>query len=278
MPEDEAVFQKDDYSEIYDLQNEETINKFRGITGLSIDKFELSKLLGKHLRISGLIDDVNENGFEKQINEILNYKTTIENYTIWEKVFEIFAINESFDSLIVMVEHINEAINHLHFTKKSLLSKIKESLELYLQASLNRALALVWGDSVTRVISIICEDNKEKVKKLKKQRMSYCSARMMDKSVMPVFIDMLDKDTVFKSKETLNLTCFKQMIAYSKDKWESKYIYYPYLVTMYDFSIIRCVEELRKKDKQFTNYIDIYSSQQKDYIECNYYIDSIMNP
>ena len=72
MPEDEAVFQKDDYSEIYDLQNEETINKFRGITGLSIDKFELSKLLGKHLRISGLIDDVNEYGFEKQINEILN--------------------------------------------------------------------------------------------------------------------------------------------------------------------------------------------------------------
>lgn len=277
MPEDEAVFQRDDYSEIYDLQNEETINKFRGITGLSIDKFELSKLLGKHLRISGLIDDVNENGFEKQINEILNYKTTIENYTIWEKVFEIFAINESFDSLIVMVKHINEAINHLHFTSESLLSKTKESLELYLQASLNRALSLVWGDSVARVISNIYEDNKDKQNKLKKQRMAYCSARMVDKSVMPVFIDMLDKDAVFQSKETLNLTSFEQMIECSKDEWESKYIYYPYLVTMYDFSIIRCIEELRKEYGQFTKYKENYFSQQKDYIECNYSINSDIN-
>ena len=40
MPEDEAIFQKDDYSKIYDLQNDETINKFRGITGISIDKYE----------------------------------------------------------------------------------------------------------------------------------------------------------------------------------------------------------------------------------------------
>ena len=42
MPEDEAVFQKDDYSKIYDLQNNETINKFRGISGMEIDKYELS--------------------------------------------------------------------------------------------------------------------------------------------------------------------------------------------------------------------------------------------
>ena len=49
MPEDEAVFRKDDYNEIYDLQNEETINKFRGIKSISVDKYELSKLLGKHL-------------------------------------------------------------------------------------------------------------------------------------------------------------------------------------------------------------------------------------
>ena len=29
MPEDETIFQKDDYSQIYNLQNDETINKFR---------------------------------------------------------------------------------------------------------------------------------------------------------------------------------------------------------------------------------------------------------
>ncbi|MBP3204059.1 MAG: hypothetical protein J6M66_01405, partial [Lachnospiraceae bacterium] len=53
LPEDEAVFQKDDYSDIYVLSNNDTLNKFRGIDGISLDKFELSKFLGKYLRIGG---------------------------------------------------------------------------------------------------------------------------------------------------------------------------------------------------------------------------------
>ena len=73
MPEDEAIFQKDDYSKIYDLKNDETLNKFRGISGISIDKYELSKLLGKHLRIGGLIKDVRETGFERHISKIFNH-------------------------------------------------------------------------------------------------------------------------------------------------------------------------------------------------------------
>ncbi|MDE6025821.1 MAG: hypothetical protein K2G45_10255 [Lachnospiraceae bacterium] len=94
MPEDESIFQKDDYSKIYDLQNEETINKFRGITGISIDKFELSKLLGKHLRIGGLVTDVKEAGFDTQIGKILNKRVIIENYNVWEKIIEILLIKE----------------------------------------------------------------------------------------------------------------------------------------------------------------------------------------
>lgn len=59
---------------------------------------------------------------------------------------------------------------------------------------------------------------------------------MIDKSVMPIFQDMLDMDTIYTTEETLNLCCFQQTLKYSKYDWgENTYVYYPYLVTMYDF-------------------------------------------
>ena len=44
-----------------------------------------SKLLGKHLRIAGLIQDIKELGFERQILKGLNSRVIIENYNVWEK-------------------------------------------------------------------------------------------------------------------------------------------------------------------------------------------------
>ena len=70
FPEDEAVFQHDDYSDIYSLENSDTVNKFRGINGIEIDKYELSKFLGKYLRIGGMIRDKAESRFEKDILKI----------------------------------------------------------------------------------------------------------------------------------------------------------------------------------------------------------------
>ena len=51
LPEDEPVFQSDDYSEIYSLINNESPQKLRGIEDVQIDKFNLSKFLGKMMRI-----------------------------------------------------------------------------------------------------------------------------------------------------------------------------------------------------------------------------------
>jgi hypothetical protein len=70
LPEDEAVFQRDDYSDIYSLLRRDSPNKFRGIDGVSLNKYELSKFLGKYLRIAGLIRDKAESRFEKDIQKI----------------------------------------------------------------------------------------------------------------------------------------------------------------------------------------------------------------
>lgn len=280
MPEDEAIFQKDDYSKIYDLQNEETINKFRGIKGISIDKYELSKLLGKHLRIGGLIHDVRETGFEKQIFKILNPRVIIENYNVWEKIIEILVINESWSALKDIVNTIIDAIDVLGYRDDIILAEVKKTLQLYLYSALSRSLALVWGTEVDEFIESLCKQyvSRENQSQIivnhlwKDHRKAYCKTRMVDKSVMPIFIDMLKMSKIYKTRDTLNLCNFQQMILFSKEIWDSDYVYYPYLVTMYDFSMISCIEQLNASENNFDEFDSIYSVQVNNYVTSNYLV------
>lgn len=281
MPEDEAIFQKEDYSKIYDLQNDETINKFRGIKGISIDKYELSKLLGKHLRIGGLIQDVRETGFEQQICRILNPKVIIENYNIWEKIIEILVINESWDTLKNILKSIIDVIDALDYSNSGILSEVKKTLRLYLCSALSRSLALVWGTKVDEFIEdlrkqyVSREDFQTIVSHLRKQhRKAYCKTRMVDKSVMPIFIDMLKMGKIYKAEDDiLNLCDFQQMLLFSKDVWkDNKYAYYPYLVTMYDFSMMSCIEQLKASENHFGEFADIYNDQIRNYVTSNYLV------
>lgn len=287
MPEDEAVFRKDDYNEIYDLQNEETINKFRGIKSISVDKYELSKLLGKHLRIGGLITDVKETGFEKQISKIFNSRVIIENYIVWEKVIEILVINESYAFLQDYIYSIVNAIECLDHNNKLVLKNIKESMQHYLYAILCRALALVWGPDLNSFINklfakLIKQDSGMQqvgIRLTKMKRESYFKSRMIDKSVMPIFIDMLDFEKVIDTTQNLNLTNFAQEMLLCKNEWDSHYYFYPYLITMYDFSMIACITELNKDDRiieldgddhSIFDPVSMYKQQIRNYIKNNY--------
>lgn len=294
MPEDEAVFQQDDYSGIYNLENRETINKFRGIDGISVDKFELSKLLGKHLRIDGLIEDKKETQFEREIIKIFNSHVIIENYTTWEKVIEIFTINERYDALKLFLENITSAIEKCelhdaelcgpHSDEKlgaEIIAGVKEALYLHLNSAVCRAFSLVWSEKTQWVISKIYDNktnkktNKIIIDAVNIMRRAYLSTRMMDKSVMPIFIDMLKVDEIADDSGNYNLTKFDQMIQHTQKRWgdmeDKQYIYYPYMLTMYDFSMISCVEEFgRNRVDPFSKLKSICKKQVQNYIESNY--------
>lgn len=276
MPEDEAVFQKDDYSKIYDLQNNETINKFRGISGMEIDKYELSKLLGKHLRIAGLIQDIKELGFERQILKILNSRVIIENYNVWEKIVEVLTINESWQMLKDIVQNILEAIELLQYRDYTVLLEVKKTLRLYLHSALGRSLALVWGTEVDNLILVLCKlfesEENNFGDDFNKDRRAYCETRMIDKSVMPIIVDMLNMSDIYNAYKTTNLCNFQQMLEFSKNDWSDTYVYYPYLVTMYDFSMIYCIEQLKETNNQFGQLEDMHSSLIKHYMKSNYWM------
>ena len=275
MPGDDMVFGKEDYNSIYDLKNDESINKFRGIEKISIDKFELSKLLGKYLRIGGLVSDTKETGFERHIKRMFDNKGLVENYGAWEKIIEILVINESWDNLSDFVKTIMKAINSVEYAKDGkLCEQIKKSLCLYLNACLTKSLSLVWGNEVKDIIGDICKNTNIRKSKFLRRRKGYCSTRMNDKSVMPILVDMLDLPLVFRDSKAINLCDFRQAIEYCKDSWDENYIYYPYLVTMYDLAIIECVRGLVKESSEgFKDYYNSFKRQYAHYIKCNYQIE-----
>ena len=49
----------------------------RDVENVEVDKFQLSKFLGKYLRIGGVIDDPAEHEFEKDLDKIFDYQTVI---------------------------------------------------------------------------------------------------------------------------------------------------------------------------------------------------------
>lgn len=275
MPEDVAVFQRDDYSEIYHLQTDESPNKFRGINGILLDKYELSKFLGKHLRIGGLIEDVVESKFEKDINVIFNNKVIIENYLSWEKVIEIFVINERFETVKQFVFNVLNAINELMYNNKNkviTIEKIKSSLYLHLYSAVNRAFALVWNDKSSKILKEIYYKLKKfciDIENTDKKRINYCKTRMVDKYVMPIPIDMFDIENIIHSGKNINLTHFYEVLSATNEKFKKDYIYYPYLVTMYDFSIISAIEQFNHANS-FKDIKEIYDTQNERYIYCNY--------
>ncbi|MCM1488407.1 MAG: hypothetical protein NC203_08580 [Firmicutes bacterium] len=297
LPEDEAVFQNDDYSDIFSLKNNESINKLRGVDGIEIDKYELSKFLGKYLRIGGMIQDKIETKFEKDILKIFNLRTIIENYSAWEKIIEIFVINERFDATVHFVEQIISAIESIEYNpdeKHVSTSKIKRTLYLHLHSILCRTFALVWKeDRIIAQEKIYSIDSFAKNIRLRFNRIkrgfndylddwciAYCQSHMIDKSVLPINISILVKNKSWAKDIKVNLTNFSEVLSIvSKDEkdniWENNYKYYPYIVTMYDFSIISFAEEIKKQNNTpFANCESIGNHLIYNYITTNYNLQS----
>ena len=299
MPEDASIFPTDDYSNIFSLKKRDTINKLREVEGVSINKFELSKFLGKNLRINGLIDDNIESKFEAEITKIFDSQTLIENYTSWEKVIELFVINNHFDSLLKFVLKTFESVNHIDDSKIKLSNdsiSIKISLLKILHSALIRSLALNWNDEF---VQKICNkiragyNDKDDIELsnyirnsfdkdyMNTLRYNYYSTRMVDNYTIVFPIDFyLDQEIETSSDKLLdfNLTNFSDSISYLREKnqrlsW-SEYKYYPYLVTPYDISMLITINQLIQTSKGGGDLHDlnkkIIEEQKENYSRINY--------
>lgn len=99
MPDIEGMSIKDNYSILFDLDNSETENKFRGINKIKLDNYELSKFLGRYERIGLILDDNSKPKFCRELTELFDDSSLIRYYTVWEKMFEIIVCSNDFELL-----------------------------------------------------------------------------------------------------------------------------------------------------------------------------------
>ncbi len=247
LPDMDHILGKNNYSEIFKMQNDETLHKLRGVTGVSVDKFSLSKFLGKYRKAGSMIRDKKESAFDRDLLTILNKRTLIENYTLWERLLEIMIVNDRLENYEKLVINIIDAIAAYNVPPE--LIKVPENqsrhaLVLYLNVAVCRTTALYWGPKIDDVLKHI-QDAVGKVfqneatlfHKVTELRTQYCRSRMVNKYVLPLPIGWL-KENVFTQKDkTINLCHLESFIA-SVDwtKMSKSYVYFPYMVTPQEIS------------------------------------------
>lgn len=306
LPEDDAVLVNNDYGEIFDLENTDTLNKLRGIKGITINKYALSKFLGKLMRIGQLIDDPKENQFNKDILTIFDAWKTIDNYTTWDKIIQILALNGNYAVMKRYIMSIVEAILNTQFQHKKNIA-LQQSLLRHLHSSLCRGLSLVWGNETRIFIKELYAEIKKSINKeisggfsggsfryrykiIKTYRKGYCYSRMCDKYALISCIDFIirpeknGKETSklthrkLSDKQNFNLTNINDFIQEATQfSFDKDYYFYPYIITPQDLSIAQLLAKIKSIDSNLTpnhtleiNPEEMNKRNQKDFIALNF--------
>lgn len=301
LPEDDAVLVNNDYSEIFDLKNNDTINKLRGVESININKYAVSKFLGKLMRIGELINDPTESKFEKDILKIFDTWNIIDNYTTWDKVIQILALNSRYTIMQKYIITIFKSILNTEANNWIHTDDLQQSLLHHLHASLCRGLSLVWGESVKSFINSLyaeiyeifnkleCEISVKSVilqlfeyKMILKYRRGYCYSRMCDKHALISSIDFVIrgpkkprlKYSNLNDTYDFNLTKMQDfMNKVTQFTFDKEYCYYPYIITPQDLSFALFLAKIKSIDNSKELLIDpeeINNRIHEDYIQLNY--------
>ena len=296
MPEDDNILESGDYSEIFELKYSDSINKLSGVSGVAINKYELSKFLGKYLRVGGLINDKQESMFIEDILKIFDERVVIENYTLWEKVIEILVINNKFNILIDFIKLILKSISNLKYEPLRGTVTMQLSLMKVLYAAICRSFSLNWGHEVKEcVISISDLVEQSKIEEISdiledftddnivKLRQGYCITRMMDKNAMPALIDIIiessNKLKMFTDEIKVNLTVFQDFMKYvgEFDYNNINYYYYPYTISPQELQLSSVFYDIKNK-KQLKNPEELLKIVNDNYNKLNFNIKNCNNP
>ncbi|MBE6051747.1 MAG: hypothetical protein E7214_14125 [Clostridium sp.] len=113
LPDGNNIF-LDNYNDIYKLKQNESINSLRGIEDIKIDKYELSKFIGKNLTVANLIKDASESKFYDDLEKIFQPSIIIENYLLWESILNLCIVNKRLDKFKSFTDNIINAISMIN--------------------------------------------------------------------------------------------------------------------------------------------------------------------
>jgi len=249
MPDVDEAFSYDDFSRFYHLENDATVNKLRGIKNITLDKYELSKFLGKYRVVSSLVDDSKSKKFTSVINKIFNAPELIDNYTLWERVLEIFITDKDYKGFVKFVERILSAIDAVEVTVRNHTGKgsvVKDALKIHLDAGLNRVLSLLWGEEQKQIIGKVAPKMP-----LLDLRYAYLTTRMSNKYVMALPSECIITALNATDYLNVNFTSFESSFELLREKnlkagQSDPYKFLPYFEHAQDIAFSMLLDNLPK--------------------------------
>lgn len=256
MPGEEDYFENFDYSNVYELYKEKnsSVNKFREINDVYVNKYNLSKFMGKMNRVCMVLDDRHKNQLGEDILKIFSKDEIISNYTLIERVLQQFIANENIDQINKFIDNVCGAINEVIYVNETdgeedleKTKHLKTALYRHLVASIHSSFALLWWDEMDNLINCVTNKiktidcDKYKEDNVQKFRMDYLTTYMVNMSqVVGIYNSDSIKSYVLGNK--FNLTKFDTYMGFIKEQSEDRlfnnnYKYYPYNIKLKEIEL-----------------------------------------
>lgn len=284
LPDVGSMLNNHNYINIFNLCNSESPLKFRDVSDIVVDKFSLSKFLGKYRKSSSMISDIKELSFDQKVVSMLNYRSLIENYILWERLLEITIINNHLESYLLLVKRILHAIS-IYKDSKNLVKQnrtyVHKALYETLIAAINRTSSLCWGKGIKDILSQIealfinaqCTVMYEGNVTIRKQYIKSC---MVNKYILPLPINMISKETL---DEDININinlcnfndCICNLISRLPKRMNFKYI--PYTITPQEISFYLICKDIIRGG-QVSNIKKQKKDIEKLYYRLNFNLES----
>jgi hypothetical protein len=238
-----------------ETKEEQKSQKAKGLTDREVNKIQI-------LRANTLYNPVKKEEKSKIVIQDtkvnLFYFKSGESTALCGKVITIFVINESFSRTKVFVDKIAKTIENIKYSSdERTAKKMRLSLLGVLLSSIYRAFALTWKPHAQNTLDeIIANIEKNstlssyylKYTTIKPQelRYNYVATRMIDKSLVPVIVDILPLKRDVISSGNVNLSKFYEVLPFIAENYNRNDVYkfFPYLINSYDLSTALCMTEL----------------------------------
>jgi hypothetical protein len=139
LPDEEDLKDSLD-DEAYDMQYEDTINKFRSISDVKASKYGASVFLAKRIKLAILHSGSPDEKITKEVFRFFKGVSVLALYNMWEKVFSYLVVTTDLKAIRKLHKQILKAINELNANEKT--DELKVTLNNHLNVCLEMAFSL----------------------------------------------------------------------------------------------------------------------------------------
>lgn len=284
---------------ILKIERDDTVNKIRAVTKSDIDKYSISKLFARKLLMSKFEEESSIDYFIQEMDKLLDYKTILSNYTLWETILNYYVVNGHLNELVDFSRNVAQAIGEMdeetmHIEKFEYLANsnictVRDSLIRFYFSCVCRSLALVWGrevkETIAQIIEIFFENALNNIKysedDIKICRKAYCISRMINRSLLPVSMgECMSSFRPSDSNGDEKMYSLREYIQSDENvKPNNRYKKYaPYIETPFDIIFTNLIREIKEQkqiissDKKFIEkmckeYAANFGGNKKDYLD-----------